>query len=677
MGLYQPEELLGVIDYLKFRHGTDTPEPGHENLWRLDLTRHAHESYTFFASNFCYVANKSGELTLLQPWVGQAIHRYTIDCQIREGLPARMVEVKARQLGWTTENIARMLHYCLDENRRALLLVNDEDVAAEQAVRLGTMLNGLPQWLQPMRRIQNLKHLVFDNPNPKDRARNPGLNSAAQITVPSEFRGVGGAIFVCISEFAFMDDTKQTQVQSGLISAIGLNPASILIIDTTPNGIDFAYEPMVREAVEENPKWTSKIENWKGELSAQDVLDGILGTPDSVKRGYPGIMIPAMCPWRLHPEYSCKSKLTPFGVLPAMKTAQVQELEATIGKISKYGGEEELDLRDRYGVALERLFFRRRMIDQYKFPTEEMKLLAFRQEYGNTIDSMFIDSGTAPFDRASLDALRRMEKTPAAVGLFERENEFAHWELRGETIGKHRDPNPWHQIRVYAPPEPGEKYTMGIDTDIAYESPDSDATVAQVVRFRDRKIVATYEARVPSHELIKQLFCLYKWYSNCYYAIETAGMGYDLVRRCIDAGMGNVHYYKRYDADLPEPTRYPGWETNKITRSMMDQLLTEMLCHRNPDSGKAEPLFIIPDAKTIKEICGLSRTPSGSFKSARGKDDHVDALDIALCIAQDPYSGLIRHEAQQKADQRREFEAYFKGMLGGRGTRNRPDLANL
>lgn len=667
MGLYRPDELLTVPQYLKKRWGSDEPEQGHENLWRLDLTKHVHESYHFFACNFCYVADKKGVLTLMRPFTGQAILRYTLDSQLRNQLPGRIAEVKARQLGWTVENIARALHFCMDENRRAMILVDDEDVAAEQGIRLGTMLNGLPGWLQPRRRIQNIKHFVFENPNPKERLKDPGLNSAIQITVPSSFRGVPPG-YVCVSEYAHMDPDRQLAVQTGVISAMPMTPYSILVIDTTPNGIDESYYPMVMEAVEENPKWSRRIENWKGELSAEDILDGILGVPDCVEKGYPGVMVPAICPWRLHPEYSAKSKITPMGELRPMTQQQRKETEATLGKLSKYGGEEELDLHKRYDTCIERLWWRRRKIDGYKLPTEEMKLLTFRQEFLSNIDGAFIDSGTAPFDRASLDALSRMERPPSAIGLFIDENKFDH-----HSLNLH-----WQEIRLYAPPQPGEKYTMGVDTDIAYESPDSDATVAQVVRFSDRKVVATYEARVPSHMVIQQLYWLYKWYQNCYYAIETAGMGYDLVRRCIDKGMGNVHYYKRYDADVPEPTKFPGWETNKINRALMDQTLTELLCHRNPESGKAEPLINVPDAKTIKEIRGLSRTPTGSFKSARGHDDHVDALDIALCIAQDPYSGLIRHEKEQEEKRRQDFEQHFRWATGsGMRNRNRPSLAEL
>jgi hypothetical protein len=295
-----------------------------------------------------------------------------------------------------------------------------------------------------------------------------------------------------------------------------------------------------------------------------------------------------------------------------------------------------------------------------------MKLLAFRQEFYNTIDSAFIDSGSAPFDRACLDALDRQVRDPIATGLFRAEDQFDHHAI-----------SQWQQIRIYAPPQNGEKYTMGVDCDQAYESPDSDATVAQVVRFRDNKIVLTYEARVPSYLLLEQLYYIYRWYFNCYYAIETAGMGYDLVRRCIDRGMGNCHYYKRYDADLPEPTKYPGWETKSNIRPLMDQTLTELICQRNRETGTPEPDIIIPDRKTLQEIRGLTRTQTGAFKSSRGHDDHVDALDIALCIARDPYSGLHRQKEEDEEAKRDEFERRFYDMTRSYTDRNHPDLSTL
>jgi hypothetical protein len=673
--LYDRAEHADQDAWLTAKYGNDIPD-SQRNVVRLALTGHIRDSYSFFARNYVYIRDKSGATTLLRPFVGQAIHRVALDSQLRAGLPGRLVEVKARQLGWTTECLARAIHFILDENKRAFILVDDEDVAAAQATDFNVMLNGLPKWMQPMRRIQSMKHLVFENPDPKDRIGNPGLNSASQITVPSSFRGVGGAIFVSIGEYAHMDETRQEAVQMGLISSMGNNPHAILIIDTTPNGPGDSYHRMVLKAVEQNPRWTKRIENHFGEVSADEVFDGIFGVPDCVEKGRPGAMVPAICPWRFHEEYTVRDRAHPRGQIARFTKALRSEVASTLGNLAKYGGEEELEQRDRYGVSLERAFWRRCQIDNYEFPSDEMCLLAFRQEFLSTIESAFVDSGTTPFPRDSMDALQRMVREPKAVGLFRAEGEFEHWLSHGEPItAVHRDPNPWQEIRIFTGPQNDEKYTMGIDTDVAYESDESDYTVAQVVRASDNALVATYTAKVGSHELIKQLYCLYKLYGNAYYAIETAGMGYDLVRRTIDVGMGNCHYYKRLDADNPEPTKFPGWETAKpFMRAIMDQLMLEYVCHRNPQSGKAEPLCIIPDAKTVAEIRGLIRKPSGAFKSKNGHDDHVDAIEIAWAIAKDPYAGLL-YKREEKPPIN-PYESGFKWSTGS-SNRNHPSLSSI
>ena len=79
-------------------------------------------------------------------------------------------------------------------------------------------------------------------------------------------------------------------------------------------------------------------------------------------------------------------------------------------------------------------------------------------------------------------------------------------------------------------------------------------------------------------------------------------------------------------------------------------------------AGKPEPDVIVPDAKTIKEIRGLTRTPTGAFKAKSGHEDHYDALTIALCIARDSFSGLHRQQRVVEDAQRNEFEARFAAI---------------
>jgi hypothetical protein len=667
MSLYRPDELLSVKAFLRQQFGRDYPEQHEASTWRLAETKQMLGSAPFAITNYFRVADKDGNLTTIKPFVGQAILSVAIESQRRRSFPQRVIECKPRQIGWTTWCLGEALHTVLHPNRKAMVLVNDEDVAGAKATIIATMLNGLPGHLQPMRRIQNLKHLFFDNPNPKERIYDPGLNSELLITVPSGMRGSTPHI-VIISEYAHMDDDRKEEVNSGLLTGMGLRKAACVIIDTTPLGFDDDYYPMMMEAADDNPKWIHRLENTV-QLTAQDVFDGKIGEPDR-----PDGWVPAFSTWFVHDEY-CTRNENPRGEWPRINKVELNEFLADLGKNSKYAEGEEQELFER-GVSPYRLYWRRRKIDSIKQPSQELKLLVFRQEFASTVASSFVQYDKSPFDRECLDAVVRQTREPLATGIMREEGGKL-----GIDTTFHSD---WQELRIYDGPRSSEQYAIGVDTGIRYAALDSDAWVAQILRGSDFSIVATYEARVDDFTFLEQLMYLYRFYNHAYTAVELQGSGYALVRRLIDAGMRNYYCWKRMDAEIPEPTKYPGWETTIKTRPIMDDWLVTTICHRDPMTNKPEPLVIIPDKKTLMELQSVKRQTSGAIKAAAGHDDHVDALALAMIAAADPWSGINNpfKAAREKPEEKKEsnfamFAGRWRGQSLSRGSRNRPDLAAL
>jgi hypothetical protein len=657
--LYADWEYQDVGPYLQSVFGKKKPERHELDAWRLEEIRALHASPMFFRRNYLIIPDKDSNLIRYEPFIGQVILDICFRSQEKRGYAQRIVEIKPRQVGWTTDNIGRAIAKTLRPNVRAMILVDDEDVAGEKATLAGTMINNLPTWLQPMRRIDNLKRIVFDQPNAKLRGKDPGLNSQLIITVPSSMRGVTPQ-FVVVSEFAFMDSVSQVEVMEGLIGAMPLRENSAVVVDTTPNGYDETYYPLVKEAVENNPKWAKQ---WERRVipTRAEVIAGLLGEPDHPRKGW----VPAFCPWFWHEEYTTADE-NPRGELSAMSAAEKRELAATLGKIEKYGGAEETDLRERFGVTPGRMFWRRTKIDSYKQPNDRLRLLSFRQEYASTWDGCFIDYGHAPFDVECLDIVMRQGREPAARGA-----------LREDNRGVYLDPSfrsDWWGWRIYGAPESGERYVIGVDCGVAYENRASDATVAQVLRVRDDKVMATFTARAPDYVLIEQLYLGYRWYNNAYLGIETKQSGYNLCRRLFDRGATNQYYWRRNDKALPETTEYLGWETSDKSRPEMESYLVELIDWRS--DGRPDPRITIPDKETLRELMSVKRESSGKIKApGNNHDDHVDALMIALALARDPYGGQYRVPV---AVQRQELNALAK-RLGMTETtqRNRPDLANL
>jgi len=650
---------MSVREFLEHRFGERIPGPDEMDAWRMAETQAFMQSPIFAKRNYFVIPNKRGDLVKLQPWSGQAMLAVCRQSQRKRGLRQFIVEVKPRQVGWTTDILGDALQEAMLPNRRVTVMVKRETVADELSHKVATMYNNLPAHMKPMKRIDNLKFLIFDNPNSVNRGTNPGLNSTFSITLPDAMRGRTPHLVVA-SEYAFWSEDEQSDFNSGLLAAMPLDDSACIYIDTTPNGHDESYEPMVLEAVENNPKW---VKSWENPMTptADEILQGALGEPDHPERG----MVPAFWPWWRHEEYTTRND-NQRGELRALTEKQVAEMNDTCGRVDKYGGAEESELRDRFQLSPYRLWWRRRKIDSYKMPDQRLRLLTFRQECASTWDSCFIEYEDSPFDPVCLDELRRQIREPSARGLLRRDGDGIYVDQT------------WHssyeEVRFYGGPTGTDRYVIGMDTAIAYENPESDQSVAVVLRVRDAKVMAVYVARVPEYRLREQLKLLYEMYNNAYYAVETAGAGYALVRSCIDIGMSNVYYWKRLDRGDPEESKFPGWQTDPRSRNNMEAALIERISRRDRD-GNPELTLNIPDREMVRQIEGLRRTPTGALKSPRGLDDHADALMIALMVLQDAFLPYQKHAKEKR--EREELNALFMKYNGAQNDRNHPKFEDL
>jgi hypothetical protein len=653
-------------EFLMDKFGKSFPEQSELDTWREAEITAFLASPLYACRTAIMIPDKRGQLVNLNPWNGQLALAIAMNSQRKRGLRQQIVEIKPRQIGATSFLLANTLWRAMHPNQRCTIMVTDKAVADELSHRLATMYNNLPPHLRPMKRVSNLQFVIFDNPNMADRALNPGLNSTISISMPSAERGRTPHMVVA-SEFAFWKTELQVEFTTGLVSAMPMDDSACVVIDTTPNGHDDVYEPLVMEAIENNPNWVKKWGQIAG-ITREQILAGALGEPDRPDAGF----LPWFWPWYSHESYCTKDE-SEFGELPKMKSKDLQHLQATVGKVEKYGGEEEKDLQKMYNLSWSRLQWRRRKIDSYKQPDIRTRLITFRQEFASDYQSCFVDLNHTPFDPVAMDMLLARGKQPAARGI-----------LRKGENGPILDTT-WRsqfmEWRIYAPPEGTEKYVLGMDTAYAYESEDSDAHAIQIIRERDLKQVAVFEGRVPDHKVQEQLYLGWLWYNRPYYAIETANNGYGLVRSSMDMGMENTYYWKRLDRDILEESKFPGWQTDGRTRPVMENALLELICNRNPDD-EPEPLIQIPDIPTLQQLAAVKRTPSDSIKNEQGHDDLVDALMIACAIRKDAfYPNQSRSKARERTEANYLVDRFANKALmpnqAARYTRNHPNLESL
>lgn len=670
---YRDDEFYDVKKFIRDRFGTLRKDELQERAQEVQgaLYQQFFDSPVWAIRNFFYTVNKETEIVALDPWRGQTIHDIAIESQRRRKLPQRVVEIKARQVGFTAWNLARAFHAALHPRMKVGILVEDEDVANSLMLRVGEMYNNLPAWMRPMKRIDNPGEVVFDNPSAKSRDEIQGLNSRIIITVPASLRGFTPNYFIW-SEAAFCK--KWRDVEKGVLSGMAANYRSCVIIDTTPNGFDEFYRPKVVEAVARNPKWVARWER-KGPPTVTELRAGILGEPDR-----PDAYVPSFCPWHWHEEYTTKNEEPKFGQLPKIDAKQLQHIKATLGKLEQFGGEEEIELVERYGVSLFRIYWRRWKIENDTEGADWWeRLLTFRQEYMTRWDSGFINLGRGAFDAKGLDVLaRRVDGKPWGVRPPLIEGGFVLDRDTGRICVSRLEGSDYLSVRIWAMPERGEEYVCGVDTSMAYNSLDADANVMQIIRRRDRKQVGVITARVPPQIFRDQCTLAYKMYNKPYTAIEMEGNGYDLAHQMWEKGCTNQYFYRRFDQPSEEsPTKYLGWETNDKTRATAQRIIVEAIARRGPDGTTPEPDLIVCDDITMRELQDVTRDPYGEIANhSDGHDDHFMALMIALAADEDPW---MRYHEKTPREQKQELNALIRklGVFPTSSDRNHPKYEDL
>ena len=180
------------------------------------------------------------------------------------------------------------------------------------------------------------------------------LGNEYLITLAAQNTATGDQI-ASVEAQAALDFSKQENVRYQDLVAKGAGTA--VYIDTTPNGYDEDYYPIVMEAVERNPKWVKRWVNLPL-YSREDLIAGAMGVPDRPEDGW----LPFFYPMQAHEEYRTRDE-HPLGQRPAMTPKRRQHLIATLGKLEQYGGDFEMELHKKYHASLGCLEWRRYTLD--------------------------------------------------------------------------------------------------------------------------------------------------------------------------------------------------------------------------------------------------------------------------------------------------------------------------
>lgn len=158
--------------------------------------------------------------------------------QKKLGKPVRIVILKARQMGFSTETEAIFFKETVTKaNTNTAIVAHKEEATTNLFNMSKLMYNELPNAIKPEKKASNAKELVFNN------KLGTGLNSKIKcMTAGGDGIGRSDTINnLHLSEFAFWQgDKKQTLL--GLLQAVPNSPGTIIVIESTANGYEYFKE---------------------------------------------------------------------------------------------------------------------------------------------------------------------------------------------------------------------------------------------------------------------------------------------------------------------------------------------------------------------------------------------------------------------------------------------------
>ena len=489
------------------------------------------------------IRDKSGEIVPLVLNEPQSRLYEQIKELRRQGVPVRIVVLKARQMGFSTV-ISGMVFWAAATARNvvALIMAHVDDASSNLFAMIRRYYENLPEPVKPQRRASNARELVFASPRNAPEGTK-GMDSTIRVATAGG-HGVGRSFTLRVahlSEFAFWPGNKLDTL-NGIMQAVPDEKGTMVFIESTANGFD-QFKDL----------WDGAVEAWN--------------------RGERDGWCPFFAAWHEMKEY--RRKVPPGFV----RTGEEQALAET------------------YGLDDGQLAWRRWCI-KVNCGGDVQR---FKQEYPSSPEEAFLASGSCWFDQEAVVLQKaRSQGAMLARGRFVYDYDGSclsgiRWEDAADG-----------EISVYRQPEERVPYVIGGDTAGDSGGEWSDFFAGQVLDNRTGRQVAVLHGKMDEDEYARQLFCLGLHYNMALIAPEVnfsthptkelARLGYPLlyVREVEDTFTGKRKKAYGFQttrvsrpvivAELKEVAR------DDITLIEDGETLLEMLSFAKNEKGRPEAL---------------------------------------------------------------------------------------
>ena len=474
-----------------------------------------------YIPNFLKIRTKEGEIVNFIPNQPQKKLRDTIEDLRSKNKPVRIIILKARQMGFSTYTEADCFHQTVTHKLFNSTIIAHEEQASQNLYNMfKRYYENLPDVITPMRKRNNAKELLFENPTSDDieKKRNPGLQSSVKVaTAKNTATGRSQTInYLHASEVAFWDNPKETF--TGLLQCIPRTANSTVIMESTANGVGDYFYDMWQNAVEGNNDF-----------------------------------VPLFFAWFEMEEYR----------IPFDTEEERKEFEEEVNYIYKDAEgrihhTEEWEIMDSYGVTLEQLKWRRWAIANNCGGDVEQ----FHQEYPCNPEEAFIASGRPRF---SASVLKQYSKQCE-------QGQVGSLEMKGDKVIF--IPQEKGNVEIWEMPREGKCYCLGAD--VAEGTIDGDYSVGYIGD-EDFNIVAKWRGHIDP-DLFGYELCKLGWfYNEAYCAVENNNHGLTTLKAMQNKEYYNMFFTKSYDKVSDNISEKLGWSTNNRTKPLMIDKLAEWI----------------------------------------------------------------------------------------------------
>lgn len=491
--------------------------PGIKELERMNKTLHnvAWESdSTRYFEDCLHVQDEHGQIVPFVRNPHQLRVREAMDEQKRKGLPVRIIVLKPRKTGTSTEGVGDMQHAVRFHPADAMLVGNEFKTSEYLFGIIRRFYDNMPESEQVKADEFHRRGLTLASRRKGESQGRIIVETAGKTTVGRGFT----PLYLLCSEAAYYENSEQ--VMNSLLNSVPDTPESMVIVESTANGMSGYFWSM-----------------WEAAKSRDSSF------------------IPVFLSWVDFPKYS-------------MRVPEPEMFQATLTKYEK-------EIRETYKLTLEQLYWRRYTILNKCGRDEEF----FKQEYPLNDMEAFLTSGRGRFDRQLLATIQTSDPLCGYIETKEMYggSTFAFTPNIEGYIRMWKRPQKGHEYVI------GADVAQGIEIEGAPREDRYDYSTADVIDSGTGEQVAQIRESVEPKQFGLILSQLGRWYNWAFMGVEVNGHGETVLLELEHQSYPEARTFSRRTSPHGERLATPqkGWLTSSISRNNMIDNMAMVLLERS------------------------------------------------------------------------------------------------